>query len=151
MRHLSVVLIIGLGLGLFGLSGAALASIGEPLGLTLIADGPLSGGDVLTIVLSDGTPGHFAFLFVGLEEGESPFGELELDILPTGMVFLGLIPATGSIIVEAQMPAEIPPDLQEIYVQGASVGMDDQFIPDPPDLIWRKSHDEEIEFEDDPD
>lgn len=147
MRHLVKWSFLCLLVGVFGLTAIALPDVGDDLILTVTPDVPLKGGETVSFLLSDGTPGDIAFLFLGQQLGQYPIGELILDLIPEAFLPLGFFPLDGEIAIDALLPTTLPPELSGLifHMQAISVGFD--FGGGQPTLIWRKSNLDSIEFE----
>ena len=125
----------------------ALPDVGDPLVLTVTPDVPVVGGDTIDLSLTEGNFGDLAVLFMGDELGTYPIGEIELDLIPTGMMFLGVFPMTGQIDLSFTLPDELPPEVSGmiLYLQAVSGGM--EMGPNGPVITYHKSNLDQIEFE----
>lgn len=110
--------------------------VGDPLVLNVTPDTPLSGGDPVSLSLSDADPGSFALLLVGQDPGPFPFGELTL----------GLVPITGEIAFDAPTPDPLPTELsgQIFLMQGLTLGID--FSAPEFTILWRLSNVDTLEI-----
>jgi len=125
----------------------ALPDVGDPLVLTVTPDVPVTGGDTINLSLTEGNPGDLAFLFYGDTLGTYPIGEIELDLVPQGVLFLGHFPMTGQIDLSFTLPDELPPEVSGLilYLQAVSAGM--EMGPGGPAVTFHKSNLDQIEFE----
>ena len=75
---------------------AAIADVGDPLTLDIQPDIPVGAGDIISFSLTDGTPFHIVFGFLGTELGQFPLNqEVTLDLIPTSLMFMGFFDMSG--------------------------------------------------------
>ena len=97
---------------------------GGCLKLDVTPNVPVSGGDVVSICVSNGHEDHYAFLAFGWQQGSYSLWGWDLDLIPMKTMYLGQFSASGEISFDVTVPSPIPPAWSGhvLYAQGGSVG-----------------------------